>query len=167
MIKPVDEIPMNTVKKRVSMRERLRDDLTEAHKAGVGKYEISGDYNRTYLRQYVREQEESIFRKRFAKLISKHRNEWKERFEQQYIFLSDWEFRKMDNVKVYSVKGETPDKTRVFVEVTEPDEEMERKLIAECEKRLDDHQKMDQEKKKLKMNANDETESFDFSEELP
>lgn len=51
MIEPVKEIPVNPGSLKESRREQLRADLAQAHKAGPGKYELTGDYNYSYLRQ--------------------------------------------------------------------------------------------------------------------
>lgn len=164
-IKPVEVIPDNPVDPRTNRREHLRADLLEAHKAGPGKYELTGDYNYTYLRQYAREQEEYLFRVRFAKICKEHRDEWKERFQWDSHYFSDWEFRKLDNVVIHAVKCETKDKTRVFIEVTETDEENERRIVAACEEAIMmdvKRQKEREERRKLKMVVNEETKTIDF-----
>ena len=168
MIKPIDEIPMNTAQKRESYRDKIRADIREALDKGISKFEFVGDFNFKYLAQYAREEADRMFRKAFRDLTLLHYPEWKERYQQQYIFLNEWEFRRYNNIKITAVKDEQQGK-RVFCEIAPLDE---KGLIEACENTLAGHQRMDQEraekeKKKLKMEANDETESFDFSEEMP
>lgn len=170
MIRPVGEIPQSTAQKRESYRQKIRDDIQAAIDNGPGKYEFIGDYNFKYLHQYAREEADRFWRNLFLKITRPHYSEWKERFQQKYIFLNDWEFRGFSFIKIISVKGEKDGEKRVFCEIFDR-EEAERKALEACEKRLAEHQRQDQErdekeKRKLKMEANDETESFDFSEEL-
>lgn len=169
MIKAIDEIPMNTAQKRKSYRDRIRSDITEAMEKGIGKFEFVGDYNFKYLANYAREEADRMFRRRFNDLVLPHYPEWKERYQQKYILLSEWEFRRYNPVKISCIKDDKQGK-RVFCEIAPLDEKA---ILEDCEARLTEHQRRDQEeaektgKPKLKMNADDETESFDFSEELP
>lgn len=169
MIKPIDEIPKNTAAQRESYRDRIRADITEAMEKGIGKFEFVGDYNFKYLAQYAREEADRMFSKRFGDLVLPHYPEWKERYQQKYIFLSEWEFRRYNPVKISCIKDEKQGK-RVFCEIAPLDE---KGILEDCESKLAEYQRRDQEeaekvgRPKLQMQADDETESFDFSEELP
>lgn len=168
MIKPIEEIPKNTAQQRESYRDKIRADITEAMKKGIGKFEFVGDYNFKYLAQYAREEADRMFRKRFRDLVLPHYPEWKERFQQKYIFLSEWDFRRYNPVKISYIKDEKQGK-RVFCEVSALNE---KGILEDCEARLAEHQRRDQEESaqsgnpKLKMEADEETETFYFSEEL-
>lgn len=141
MIKPIDEIPMNTAQKRESYRDRIRDDITEAMEKGIGKFEFVGDYNFKYLANYTREEADRMFRKRFRDLVLPHYPEWKERFHTEYIFLSEWDFRKYNPVKISCIKDEKQGK-RVFCEIVQFDEIG---ILQDCEARLAEYQRRGQE----------------------
>lgn len=142
MIKPIDEIPMNTAQKRESYRDRIRADITEAMEKGIGKFEFVGDYNFKYLANYAKEEADRMFRKRFRHLVLPHYPEWKERFQQEYIFLNEWDFRRYNPVKISCIKDEKQGK-RVFCEIMPLDENG---ILQDCEARLAECQRRDQER---------------------
>lgn len=165
MIKPIDEIPQTEAQKRKNYREQIRNDIQDAINNGVGQYEFVGEYNFKYLHQYAREEAERLWRKTFRNIVLPHYPEWKEKYQQEHIFLSEFDFRRYNNVKISAVKSDTPGEKRVFCEVLDL-KEVEEKVLGACEQKLASRQKMDEKKKMLKMESNDETETFDFSEEL-
>lgn len=166
MIKPVDEIPQNLAQKRESYRDQIRSDIHEAMDKGIKKFEFVGDYKYKYLAQYAREEADRIIRKEYIKTVQKHKEELKDVFCDFYGIRLDITY-----IKITAVRGEKKDVPRVFCEIREENpEEIILKAILENDKLRKEVQKAREEreaKKKLKMEANDETESFDFSEELP
>lgn len=166
MIKPVTEIPQNMVQKRESYRDRIRADIREALDKGIHKFEFVGDYKYKYLAQYAREEADRIIRNEYIKTVQKHKAELEDIFCDFYGILRDITY-----IKVTAVRGEKKDEPRVFCEIREENpEEIIMKAILENDKLRKEARKNREEreaKKKLKMEANDETESFDFSEELP
>lgn len=172
MIKPVDEIPQSLASKRKSYREQIRNDIQEALDKGIRKFEFVGDFNFKYLHQYAREEADRIWRKMFLDITLPHYPEWKEKYKQEYIFLNEWNLRSYNPIKISSVKSEKPGEKRVFCEILDR-EKTAKELLAKCEEILAGHLKQDEKnaeeekRRKLIMEANDETETFDFSEELP
>ena len=166
MIKPVDEIPQNMAQKQKSYRDRIRADIREALDKGIHKFEFVGDYKYKYLAQYVREEADRIIRNEYIKTVQKHKEELKDVLCDFYGIM-----RGITYINVTSVRGEKKDEPRVFCEIREENpEEIIMKAILENDKLRKEARKAREEreaKKKLKMEANDETESFDFSEELP
>lgn len=166
MIKPVEEIPQSMAQKRESYRDRIRGDIREALEKGIHKFEFIGDYKYKYLAQYAREEADRIIRKEYIKTVQKHKEELKDVFCDFYGIRRDITY-----IKITAVRGEKKDEPRVFCEIREENpEEIILKAILENDKLRKEVQKAREEreaKKKLKMEANDETESFDFSEELP
>lgn len=171
MIKPIDEIPQSVQSKAKSNRQKIRNDIQEALDHGISKFEFVGDYNFKYLHQYAREEADRFWRKMFRDITLPHYPEWKEKYKQKYIFLSERNLRKYNPIIISSIKGEKAGEKRVFCEILDR-EKLEKECLAECEKILEGHLKMDEEeaekekRKKLKMEADDETESFEFTEEL-
>ena len=141
MIKPIEEIPQNIAQKRESYRDRIRGDITEAMEKGIGKFEFVGDYNFKYLANYAKEEAYRMFRRRFKDLVLPHYPEWKERFQQKYIFLKEWDFRKYNPVKISCIKDEKQGK-RVFCEIVPFDESG---ILKECEAILEKWQKSEKE----------------------
>ena len=90
-IKPIDEIPLNTLDKRKSQRENIRMDILEAIEKGVSKFEFDGDYNWKYLAQYAREEADQIWRKKYHDLI----------FEAK----RDYNIRSISTFPSYDLKG--------------------------------------------------------------
>lgn len=166
MIKQIEEIPKSHAEKCKSNRQLIRDDIQEALDKNISKFEFIGDYNFKYLDQYAREEAERIWRKLFRDTVLPHYDEWKEKYKTKYIFLTVWEFRRLNPIKVSSIKSDKPGEKRVFCEILDY-EAMKKELLAECERVIEGQQKRRDEREKLKMEANDETETFDFSGELP
>ena len=158
MIKPVDEIPQNVQQSRKSYRENIRQDIREAIDRDIGKFEFVGDYKYKYLAQYAREEARRI-------LFDIARERFRGFRGDEEIYLSSIDLKTEKYIRISSVKGETPDKTRVFcrIDLSGLDEELlelVKKKVAENKAYLE------RRRAKLKMEANDKTESFDFSEEL-
>lgn len=141
MIKPIDEIPKNTAQKRESYRDRIRSDIREAMDKGIRKFEFVGDFNFKYLAQYAREEADRMFRKAFRDLVLPYYPEWKERYQQKYIFLNEWEFRRYNNVKITAIKDNAQGH-RVFCEISPLDKNA---ILEDCKARLAEHQRRDQE----------------------
>jgi hypothetical protein len=74
-IKPLDEIPMNTVDKRRSYREMIRQDIQTAIDQRITKFEFEGDYNWKYLAQYAREEADGIWRSTWYDIMRKAKEE--------------------------------------------------------------------------------------------
>ena len=110
MIKPVDEIPMNMKEKRMKYRERIREDLREALRLGVSKFEFVGDYNFKTLAQTASEEARHLT----SVMV---RNWFKDHPEYDTRDFSWSDIAKMDLIKIHSIKGETPDTRRVFCEI--------------------------------------------------
>lgn len=166
MIKQIEEIPKSHAEKCKSYRQLIRDDIQEALDKNISKFEFIGDYNFKYLAQYAREEADRIIRKEYIRVVQKHKAELEDIFCDFYGIRRDITY-----IKVTAVRGEKKDEPRVFCEIREENpEEIIMKAILENDKLRKEAQKKREEreaKKKLKMEANDETESFDFSEELP
>lgn len=141
MIKPIEEIPQNTAQQRESYRDKIRCDITGAIEKGIGKFEFVGDYNFKYLANYAREEADRMFRRRFKDLVAPHYPEWRERFQTEYIFLNEWDFRKYNPVKISCIKDEKQGK-RVFCEIVPFDESG---ILKECEAILEKQQEREQE----------------------
>lgn len=166
MIKQIEEIPKSHAEKCKSYRQLIRDDIQEALDKNISKFEFIGDYNFKYLAQYAREEADRIIRKEYIRVVQKHKAELEDIFCDFYGIRRDITY-----IKVTAVRGEKKDEPRVFCEIREENpEEIIMKAILENDKLRKEARKKREEreaKKKLKMEANDETESFDFSEELP
>ena len=167
MIKPVDEIPMNIAKKRESYRDQIRSDIREAMDKGIKKFEFVGDYKFKYLAQYAREEADRIIRNEYIRVVRLHKDEL-ENMHSDYYALRE----KIRFIAVTNVRGEDKDKPRVFCEIAEKAPEdiiMDAIRQYDRERRELEKNRAEREEKrrKLRMKANDETESFDFSEELP
>ena len=115
MIKPIDEIPKNMNDQRRCYREQIRADIQEAIDKGIYKFEFIGNYNFKTLAQIAGEEARNVAWK-IAIKFSKDNPQYKERYT--YWLPGSWEVnRKMGLIKVSSVKGETPEKRRVFCEI--------------------------------------------------
>lgn len=167
MIKPVDEIPQSMAQKRESYRDRIRADIHEAMDKGIKKFEFIGDYNFKYLAQYAREEADRIILKEYIRVAREHKDEL-ENMHRDYYSIRE----KLRFITVTSVKGEDKDKPRVFCEIAEKAPE---DIIMDAIRQYDSERKelekaraeREEKHRKLRMKANDKTESFDFSEELP
>ena len=157
MIKPIDEIPQNVQQSRKSYRENIRQDIREAIDRDIGKFEFVGDYKYKYLAQYAREEARRI-------LFDIARERFRGFRGDEEIYLSSIDLKTEKYIRISSVKGETPEKTRVFcrIDLSGLDEDL-RELADSKRKVAEAYRKH----RKLTMEANDKTESFDFSEELP
>lgn len=115
MIKPVDEIPMNVVEKRKAYRERIVEDIREAMRTNVNKFEFIGDYNFKTLANTAREEARHFSRTMIRNWLKEH-PEYNTREH-------SWpDVDKIKLVEIHSLKGETPEKTRVFCEINpDPD----------------------------------------------
>ena len=167
MIKPVEEIPQSMAQKRESYRDRIRGDIREALEKGIHKFEFIGDYKYKYLAQYAREEADRIIRNEYIRVVQKHRDEL-ENVHCDYYGTRE----KIRFITVTSVRGEDNDRPRVFCEIAEKAPE---DIIMDAIRQYDRERKeleraraeREEKRRKLRMKANDETESFDFSEELP
>lgn len=141
MIKPIDEIPLNVSEQRNNYRQMIRNDILEAMDKGILKFEFVGEYNYKYLAQYAREEAESIVRKMVFDYSKRH-PEYKERHK--YCFFSYWEVnRKKGIIRISSIKGETPEKRRVFCSI-HPD--IDEALSEYAEQKIKEHE--DRERRK-------------------
>lgn len=141
MIKPIDEIPMNVPDKRRSYREMIRNDILEAMDKRILKFEFIGDYNYKYLAQYAGEEAEKIVRKMFFEWCKAH-PEYKQK--DKWFTLNYWKLnREKGIIKVSSIKGETPDKRRVFCNIA-PD--IEKRMDDFVKKEIEDHEKRNRRK---------------------
>ena len=167
MIKPVDEIPMNIAQKRESYRDQIRSDIHEAMDKGIKKFEFVGDYKFKYLAQYAREEADRIIRNEYIRVVRLHKDEL-ENVHCDYYAVRE----KIRFITVTSVRGEDKEKPRVFCEIAEKAPE---DIIMDAIRQYDRERKelekaraeREEKRRKLRMKANDETESYDFSEELP
>lgn len=158
MIQPIDEIPQNVQQSRKSYREDIRRDIREAIDRGISKFEFVGDYKYKYLAQYAREEARRI-------LFDIARERFRGFRGDEEIYLSSIDLKTEKYIRISSVKGETPDKTRVFcrIDLSGLDEE----LLELVKKKVETNKAyLERRRVKLKMEANDQNESFDFSEEL-
>lgn len=167
MIRPVDEIPMNIAKKRESYRDQIRSDIHEAMDKGIKKFEFIGDYKFKYLAQYAREEADRIIRNEYIRVVRKHKDEL-ENVHCDYYAIRE----KIRFITVTSVRGEDKDKPRVFCEIAEKaPEDIIMDAIRQYDRERRELEKAraerEEKRRKLRMKANDKTESFDFSEELP
>ena len=165
MIKPIDEIPQSMAEKRKSYREMIRQDITEAWGKGIRRFEFDGDYNYKYLAQYAREEIEDILRKKVRALYQERK---KAGFDDPGI--SYWLLSRVDNLPIYKVtshKTEDKNRPRVFCELWPENLEPAYMKLVEVEnlREADRKKRKELEKAKLKMEADDETESISFSAE--
>ena len=167
MIKPIDEIPQSVADRRQSYRDMIRKDIQEAIDRGVKRFEFDGPYNYRYLAQYAREEMEGILRKRYWDIRKARKDAG---FDDPGI--SYWHLSRVDGLPIYKItsrKTDNKDRPRVFCELWPENIEPAYMKLVEVEnlREADRKKRKELEKAKLKMEANDETESFDFSEELP
>lgn len=117
MIKPIDEIPKNQAEKRRSYREQILSDIQEAIDKGIYRFEFVGNYNFKTLAQMAREEARNVAFK-IVRKWSAENPQYRERYK--FWTPGSWEAnRKMQLIKVSSVKGETPEKRRVFCEINQ------------------------------------------------
>lgn len=117
MIKAIDEIPKNVNEQRRSYRQRICDDIQEAIDKGIYKFEFVGDYNFKTLAQMAGEEARNVAWK-IVRQWSVDNPQYKERYK--FWIPGSWQVNKeMQLIKVSSVKGETPEKRRVFCEINE------------------------------------------------
>ena len=115
MIKPINEIPKNMNEQRKSYRKRICDDIQEAIDKGIYKFEFVGDYNFKTLSQMAGEEARKVAY-RIVREWATENPQYKERYK--FWIPGSWEVnKKMELIKVSSVKGETPEKRRVFCEI--------------------------------------------------
>lgn len=136
MIKPIVEIPKNQKEKWESYREKIRDDIQEAIDRNINRFEFVGDYNFKTLAQMASEEARSVAWK-IVRKWSNDNPQYKERYK--FWIPGSWQLNKdLQLIKVSSVKGETPEKRRVFCEI-KPD--MESIIRAYAEKICKEHEK--------------------------
>ena len=115
MIKPIDEIPKNQAEQRKSYRQQVREDIQEAIDNGIYKFEFIGDYNFKTLAGIATEEARNVAAKILYTWSNNH-PEYKKRYE--YWKCGSWEVNKKIGLKkISSIKGETPEKRRVFCEI--------------------------------------------------
>ena len=115
MIKPIDEIPKNQAEKRRSYREQICSDIQEAIDRGIYRFEFVGDYNFKTLAQIANEEAQN-FAWKIVRQWSVYNPQYKKRYN--YWIPGSWQINKeMNLIRVSSVKGETPEKRRVFCEI--------------------------------------------------
>ena len=146
MIKPIDEIPKNINEQRRSYRNRICEDIQEAIDKGIYRFEFVGDYNFKTLAQMAGEEARNIAFK-IVRKWSVENPQYRERYK--FWLPGSWQVNKeMKLINVSSVKGETPEKRRVFCEI-KPD--MESIIRAYAEQICKEHEK--------KVNDNELSES--------
>lgn len=165
MIKPVDEIPQSVADRRQSYRDMIRKDIQEAIDRGVKRFEFDGPYNYRYLAQYAREEVEGIVRK---KVYAIHDERKKAGFDDPSV--PYWHISRVENLPIYRITShKTEDKTRprVFCELWPENFEPAYMKLVEVEnlREADRKKRKELEKAKLKMEADDETETISFSAE--
>ena len=128
MIKPIDEIPKSLADKRKSYREQICADIQEAIDKDIYKFEFVGDYNFKTLAGAASEEARNIAC-RIVRNWSMNHPEYTERYA--FWKPGSWEVnKKMGLIKISSIKGETPEKRRVFCEIN-PDMDFVIKEYAE------------------------------------
>jgi len=110
MIKPVDEIPMNLNEKRQAYGDKIREDIREAMRLGVTKFEFVGDYNFKTLAQTAREEANHF-------TMTMVRNWLKDNPGYNTRDFAWGDVLKFGIIKIHSVKGDTPETRRVFCEI--------------------------------------------------
>ena len=141
MIKPIDEIPQSVKQTRNGYRERIRADIQEALDKGIAKFEFVGDYNYKYLAQYAREEAERIVRN----LTYKYWREHPEYKEKLYYNPFSWrDYTALEIIVVSSIKGDTPDKRRVFCKINM---DMDNLFKEFCEKKIKEAEERQAKKK--------------------
>ena len=110
-IKPITEIPLNTVDKRRSYREMIRQDIQTAIDQRITKFEFEGDYNWKYLAQYAREEADGIWRETWYDIMRKAR---KENNINGYMGNPSYH-QKRDYIRITSVK--MPDRVHVYCQI--------------------------------------------------
>lgn len=135
MIKPINEIPKNINEQRKIYRKQISDDIQEAIDKGILKFEFVGNYNFNTLAQMAREEARNIAFK-IVRKWSAENPQYKERYK--WWIPGSWNVNtEMNLINVSSVKGETPEKRRVFCEIN-PD--MESVIRAFAEKECKEHE---------------------------
>ena len=135
MIKPIAEIPKSRAEKSRSYREMIRADIKEAIDRNINKFEFVGDYNFKTLAQMAQEEARNVAWK-IVFQWSKDNPQYKERYK--YWIPGVWEANKaMELIKVSSVKGETPEKRRVFCEIKQ---DMDSIIRAYAEKKIKEYE---------------------------
>ena len=140
MIKPIDEIPMNLAERRKCYRDSIRADIQEAIEKGIYKFEFVGEYNFKTLSGAAGEEARNISYKIIRKWSDDH-PEYKERYK--YWLPQSWEAKKLELIKVSSVKGETPEKRRVFCEIKR---DMDSVIRAYADKVIKEHEEKEKRK---------------------
>lgn len=136
MIKPIVEIPKNQKEKWESYREKIRADIQEAIDRNINRFEFVGDYNFKTLAQMASEEARNVAWK-IVRKWSNDNPQYKERYK--FWIPGSWQLNKdLQLIKVSSVKGETPEKRRVFCEI-KPD--MESIIRAYAEQICKEHEK--------------------------
>ena len=153
MIKPIDEIPQNIGQKRESYRQNIRDDIQEAIDKGIPRFEFVGDYKYKYLANYAREEARNVLYKIARDKFKKMRGEG-------IIYLSSLDL-KTEYIRISALKGETPEKTRVFCEIDLSGLDDDLEALAEEKRELAEAYRKNQERRKLAMVANDEEEKLE------
>ena len=154
MIKPVDEIPQNIGQKRESYRQNIRGDIQEAIDNGIPRFEFVGDYKYKYLANYAREEARNV-------LYKMARDRFKRMSGDGTIYLSSLDLKTENYIRVSSLKGETPEKTRVFCEIDLSGLDDDLEALAEEKREQAEAYRKNQERRKLAMVANDEEEKLE------
>ena len=135
MIKPIDEIPKNISEQWKSYRNRICEDIQEAIDKGIYRFEFVGDYNFKTLAQIASEEARKMAWE-IVRQWSIDNPQYKERYK--FWIPGSWKVNRETNlIKVSSVKGETPEKRRVFCEI-KPD--MDSTIRAYAERICKEHE---------------------------
>lgn len=153
MIKPIDEIPQNIGQKRESYRKNIRDDIQEAIDKGIPRFEFVGDYKYKYLANYAREEARKVLYKIARDKFEKMRGEGN-------IYLSSLDL-KTEYIRISALKGETPEKTRVFCEIDLSGLDDDLEALAEEKRELAEAYRKNQERRKLAFTDNEEEEKLE------
>ena len=153
MIKPIDEIPQNIGQKRESYRQNIRDDIQEAIDKGIPRFEFVGDYKYKYLANYAREEARNVLYKIARDKFKKMRGEG-------IIYLSSLDL-KTEYIRISALKGETPEKTRVFCEIDLSGLDDDLEALAEEKRELAEAYRKNQERRKLAFTDNEEEEKLE------
>lgn len=135
-IKVIDEIPKQKFNK--TKREEIRADIQGAIDKGITLFEFEGDYNWKYLGQYAKEEADRVKAKIIHDIHRKFREENFTDAEKRSGFFVWFKMTydyKHDFIHISTCKGE--ERRRVFCRIGKR-EDFEAKVIADCQKVLDE-----------------------------
>lgn len=110
----IDEIPKPPVWQAKTIRQRIRDDIAEAEKQGVYKFEFVGNYNFKTLATTAREEAERLERQAICEL---REQKVRENHENDDVYYSQYDKTLPKKYNISSIKGEKEGTRRVFCEI--------------------------------------------------